>query len=418
MSYPTIIEDVKARCVLDSRGDESIEVDVYTVGGMGRAAAPMGASRGEAEARPYPEGGVAAALEEVEKVVAPELLGMDAADQKAIDELLHELDDTPNFERLGGNTAYAVSLAVADAAANSLGIPLYQHLAGILARELPYPLGNVVGGGRHIHGMGPDLQEFLVLPVGASTFLEAVRVNVQVHRRVCQLLKEVDPHFAGGMGDENAWATRLQCEDVLNILFKACQDVSDTTGVECRIGVDVAASTLWNPSEGVYHYKRSGVKRTREEQIQYILDLIDRYNLYYVEDPFMDEDYESFAELTRKAKNCLICGDDLFVTNRRRLEQGIRVGAANAIIIKPNQIGTLTDAWETSKLALSNGYVPVVSHRSGESVDTHIAHLAVAFHAPIIKTGVIGGERVAKLNELIRIEEMIGSEARMARLRL
>lgn len=418
MSSPTIIEDVRARRVLDSRGDETIEVDVYTAAGMGRAAAPMGASRGEAEVKPYPEGGIEAALEEVERTIAPELMGMDACDQRAVDELLHELDDTPNFERIGGNTAYAVSLASAEAAANSLGIPLYQHIAGVMARELPYPLGNVIGGGRHVRGLGPDFQEFLVIPIGAGSFLEAARVNVQVHRRACELLREVDHSFAGGKGDEGAWATTLGCEEILSILSRACQDVLELTGVECRVGVDVAASTLWSPEEGVYVYRRENVRKSPGEQLEYIIELIERYNLAYVEDPLMDEDFEGFSELVRRTRNCLICGDDLFSTNRRRLERGIREGAANSIIIKPNQIGTLTDAWEAAKLALSKGYVPIVSHRSGESTGAHIAHLAVAFNCPLIKTGVVGGERVAKLNELIRIEETLGMEARMAELRL
>ena len=412
----TVIEDITARKIFNSRGEETLEVDVTTTAGFGRASAPSGASRGKAEVVPYPEGGVGQAVRKVEELVAPELIGMNAEEQEQIDFLLHKIDGTKDFRNIGGNTAYAVSLATADAASSSYGIPLFQQLAGYLASELPYPLGNVLGGGRHAYGKAPDIQEFLVLPFKATSFSEAAKANVMVHKRIGSLLKKSDATFTGGRGDEGAWAPSMKNEDALEIMMKACKEVSEELGVKCGVGVDMAASTLWSPREKCYVYARDGVKRNAGEQVDFVLRLIKDYNLVYVEDSFHEEDFESFAELTKRVKKCLICGDDLFVTNKQRLAHGVRVGAANAVIIKTNQVGTLTDAWETTKMARKAQYVPVMSHRSGETTDVHIAHLAVAFQCPIIKTGVIPGDRAAKINELIRVEEALGDRAKMSTL--
>ena len=414
----TVIEDVKARKIFNSRGEETIEIDILTVSGFGRASAPAGASRGKAEAVPYPEGGVDQAVRKVEEAIAPELIGMNAEEQETIDLLLKEIDGTEDFRNIGGNTACAVSLAAADAASTSYDMPLFQHLAGYLADKLPHPLGNVLGGGKHAKGKAPDIQEFLVLPVNVNTFLDAAKANVMVHQKVCSFLKKADVFFTGGKGDEGAWAPNLKNEEALGIVAKACKEVSEEFGVDCRVGLDMASSTLWKPEESCYVYAGEGVKRDSGEQLDFVLRLIKEYDLVYVEDPFHEEDFQSFAELTKKAKKCLICGDDLFVTNRQRLAQGIKAGAGNAIIIKTNQVGTLTDAWKTAEMADRAGYASVMSHRSGESTDAHLAHLAVAFRCPIIKTGVVGGERAAKINELIRIEEMLGSRAKMATLSL
>ena len=414
----TIIEDVKARKILNSRGEATIEVEITTTEGFGVASAPSGASKGKAEAVAFPPGGVDEAVKKVEELIAPELIGLNADEQEEIDDLLHELDGTENFMNIGGNTAYAVSLAVADAAANSYTIPLFQYLGGYLACNLPYPLGNVLGGGKHALGKVPDIQEFLVLPIGAPSFMAAAEANVKVHRRLRELLVQVDPYFTGGKGDEGAWAPNISNEKALEVVSKACIEVSNEVGFECRAGLDVASSSLWDPKKQRYVYKNEGVERDSGEQLEYILDLIERYKLIYVEDPFHEEDFDSFSELTSKVSGCLICGDDLFVTNVKRLSIGIEKKAGNAIIIKMNQVGTLTDTWNTTKLAKESGYVPIVSHRSGETPASHIAHLAVGFSCPIIKTGVIGGERVAKINELIYIEEILGGKAKMARLKI
>ena len=410
----TVIEDILARKIFDSRGEETIEVDVITVSGFGRSSAPAGASRGKAEAVPYPKGGVDQAIKKVMETIAPELLGMEADQQEEVDSLLHEIDATTDFSDVGGNTAYAVSLATAEAAANSHGMPLFQHLAGHSANELPFPLGNVLGGGKHVGGKAPDIQEFLVMPLKADTFFDAAKINTLVHQKVGSLLKKADATMVGGKGDEGAWAPNMKNEEALEIVAKACEEVSEEFGVECKIGLDFAASTLWNPKENCYVYVQDKVRRDSGKQLDYVLSLIEKYRLFYVEDPFHEEDFENFAELARKAKECLICGDDLFVTSRERLIRGLSLGAANAIIVKVNQVGTLTDAWETTKVAKKAKYTPIMSHRSGETVDTKIAHLAVAFNCPIIKTGIVGGERVAKINELIRIEEILGKKAKMS----
>ena len=414
----TVIEDVTARKIFDSRGEQTLEIDITTTVGFGRASAPSGASRGKAEVMPYPEGGVDQAIRKVEELIAPELIGMNAEEQEQIDILLHKIDGTKDFRNIGGNTAYSVSLAIADAASSSYGIPLFQQLGGYLASELPYPLGNVLGGGRHAHGKAPDIQEFLVLPLEAASFSEAAKANVLVHKRVGSLLRKSDGSFTGGRGDEGAWAPSMKNEEALETMMKACEEVSEELGVKCGVGVDMAASTLWRPKEKRYVYARDGVERNAGDQVEFVLRLIKDYNLVYVEDPFHEEDFESFAELTKRVKKCLICGDDLFVTNKQRLAHGVRVGAANAVIIKTNQVGTLTEAWETTKMARKARYIPVMSHRSGETTDVHLAHLAVAFQCPVIKTGVIPGDRAAKINELIRVEEALGDRAKMSTLPL
>ena len=408
-----VIEDIIARKVFNSRGEETIEVDVVTTSSFGRTSAPAGESRGKAEAVYYPQGGVDQAIKKVEELIAPELIGLNADIQEEIDKTLREMDGTKDFRMIGGNTAFAISLANAEAAANSNGLLLFQYLGGYVAHELPYPLGNVISGGKHGQGKTPDIQEFLILPYGAESFLEAAAANTQIHRRIGDNLKKKDKLFGGGRSDEGAWIANIGDLEALEVLADACEEVSNELGFECCLGVDVAASSLWNTKKKTYIYKSEGKRRDSGEQLEFIFRLIKKYHLVYVEDPFHEEDYEGFAELTKKVKNCLICGDDLFVTNSERLSRGIKLHAADAIIIKVNQVGTLTDAWETVEMAKRAGYIPVMSHRSGDTCDWHIAHLAVAFKCPIIKTGVVEGARIAKINELIRIEEFLGDRAKM-----
>ncbi len=389
----TKIEDVIVRGIYDSRGNETVEVDIRTKNGFGRAAAPSGASRGSFEARTLP---ISEAIPKAKENILPRLIGQDATGQKDIDALLHDIDGTDNFSNIGGNVAVAISMAVAKAAASSLGIPVYRHLG--LGQNLPYPLGNVIGGGAHAPG-GTDIQEFLVLPIGARSMTDAVFANSLVHKQVKILLNKRE--ILCGKGDEGAWAPKISNEGALSIISEAIEEVSDHVGFKICAALDVAATELWDGSSYVY----SDVHRSREEQIQYIEELIDQYELYYVEDPLHEQDFEGFAKLTSDT-SCLICGDDLFVTNSRRIEQGIEIGAANSVLIKPNQIGTVTDTHKAINIAKSNNYVCIMSHRSGETPDEMIAHLAVAFSTPVIKTGIVGGERIAKLNELIRIEEL------------
>lgn len=402
----SIIEDIRVRKILDSRGNPTVEVDVVTWNGFGRAAAPSGASTGAREVVAFPEGGVDRIVSEVEDVISSELIGMDAEDLKEIDLVLKEIDGTENLAAIGGNTTVAVSMAVAKAAASSYGMPLYRFLGGNMPNEIPYPLGNMINGGAHAGKNAPDIQEFLVIPVGAETITDAVFTNVQVHKKIRELIQAKDKSFTGGKGDEGGWAPNLTNEEALEIQFAACETVSEETGVLVKPSLDMAASELWDPATEEYVYEREGTRRSTGEQVDYVSEIIDKYGFFYVEDPIREGDFEGFAQLTKKAgKKALICGDDLFVTNEEILAEGIEKGSGNAIIIKPNQIGTLTDTYNTIELARNNKYVPVVSHRSGETTDETIAHLAVAFSAPIIKTGAVGGERIAKLNELIRISE-------------
>jgi len=404
----SIIEDIRVRKILDSRGNPTLEVDVITWNGFGRAAAPSGASTGAREVVAFPAGGVDKIIGEVEDIISSELIGMDAEDLKEIDLVLKEIDGTENLSSIGGNTTVAVSMATAKAAAASYNMSLYRFLGGNMAHEIPYPLGNMINGGAHAGKNAPVIQEFLVIPVGAENITEAVFTNVNVHRKIRELIQAKDTSFTGGKGDEGGWAPNLTSQEALEIQFKACQDVTDETGVEVKPSLDMAASEMWDPDKEVYVYKREGVNRTTGEQIDYVEEIIDTYGFYFVEDPIREGDFDGFAELTSKVKGrCLICGDDIFVTNKEILQEGINKKAADSIIIKPNQIGTLTDTYQTVELARNNKYVPVVSHRSGETTDETIAHLAVAWGCPIIKTGATGGERIAKLNELIRIEEEI-----------
>ncbi len=394
-----IIEDVRYRIVFDSRGNETVECKVFAGDTVGKAIAPSGASTGSEEAvvvDPY-------RYEEIEEKVSKALVGMSVFDQVSVDEKLREIDGTENFSNIGGNFAITASLACAKAASNLLGIPLYEYVGGIFAKEIPYPLGNVIGGGVHAPG-STSIQEFLVIPVGAKSFFEAQRTNALVHKTLKKIFREKGIFAA--KGDEGAWAAQITDEQAFEILSEAVTRVKDETGVDVRIGIDFAATELWNGERYVYKDK----KLTTEEQISYVAELVDKYGIIYVEDPFHENDFEGFAELTKQIGNkCMICGDDIFVTNIKRIQKGIEIGAANTVLIKPNQIGTLTDTFKAVKLSKDNGYKVVVSHRSGETEDETIAHLSVAFNATLIKTGVVGGERIAKLNELIRIEDEMDS---------
>ena len=398
-----IIEDVTYRIVFDSRGKPTVECEVFAEGFSGRAIAPAGASTGSEEAvvaDPFK-------IDEIEERVSKALIGMSIYDQREIDKALREEDGTENFSSIGGNFAITASIACARTAANSLGIPFFQYLSGIIAESMPYPLGNVIGGGKHAEG-STNIQEFLIIPVGAETFFEAQYINTKVHAELKKLFKEKGVFCA--KGDEGAWAAQITDEQAFEILSQAIANVRDEHGVEIRMGVDVAATELFDGE----HYVYKDRKLSREEQIQRIAELVDRYDLLYVEDPLHENDFEGFAELTSQVK-AMICGDDLLVTNVRRIRKAIEMSSVNTVLIKPNQIGTLSDTADAVLLAKKSGWDVVVSHRSGETEDPALAHLAVAFNATLIKTGVVGGERIAKLNELIRIEEII--ESKMADIR-
>src|SRR6056297_1318195 len=397
----TLVSEVRLRQVLDSRGNRTVEADVLTEsGGFGRAAAPSGASTGEYEAveRP-PSEAIAAAREHAVPRLVEDVY---AGNQRDVDAALHAADGTNDFSEIGANSAVAISMAAAKAGADTLGAPLYQHLGGAFRGEnFPIPLGNVVGGGEHAKE-ATHIQEFLAAPVGAPSVSEAVFANAAVHAAVADVLDERGVPAA--KGDEGAWAPPISDAEAFEVVEEAVDRVEDEVGFEIRFGLDMAAAELYDDDADAYVY--GDETKSTDEQVEYVAGLVDEYDLAYVEDPLDENDYEAFAELTdRVGDRTLICGDDLFVTNVERLQEGIDVGAANSILIKPNQIGTLSDAFDAVELAARNGYETVISHRSGETEDTTIAHLAVATDAGYIKTGTVGGERTAKLNELVRIAD-------------
>jgi enolase len=394
----TTIEVIELRTILDSRGNPTVEADIHTQGGFGRSAAPSGASTGslEAKVRPPKE-----AVENAIQNVIPALIGLDSTDQQGFDEQLRDIDGTANFAGIGANIAVALSLANAKAASSSMGLPLYRYLGGAFVNEMPLPLGNVIGGGAHAEN-ATEIQEFLVVPGGAADTEEAVLANAAVHRHVKELLKKKGKSC--GKGDEGAWAPQIDDALAFELIAEATGLVADEMKVKVDMGLDIAASQMWNGN--AYKYRKT--IRSTEDQIAYIAELVDKYNLVYVEDPLHEEDFDAFSELNSQVGDrCLVCGDDIFVTQVERIMRGIETRAANCVLIKPNQVGTLTDTFEAVRLAHTNGLDTVMSHRSGETTDTTIAHLATAFSCVFLKCGIVGGERIAKLNELIRIEEQL-----------
>ena len=393
------VEGITGRKILDSRGNPTVEIDLRA-GVRARVAAPSGASTGTHEASAWPSGGVDEALRLLRSDVAPAVRGLDAADQKGFDARLRQIDGTSNFARIGGNLAVAVSLANARAAARAAGQSLFRYLGGPGSKTLPFPLGNVIGGGKHAVG-GTTIQEVLVVSQSPSP-TKNVFANARVHRLVKEALMKRFPDEPLGRGDEGAWVAAIADEDAVALLRDTCRDVEKEVGFAVRPAIDFAASEYF--AEGGYRYPDRTL--SRGEQIDFVIRLAKEYGLFSVEDPLDEEDYEGFAEVTKAVgSRCTVIGDDIFVTNPERLRRGIELRASNAILIKPNQIGTLSETRATVEMAREAGWATVVSHRSGETTDDTIAHLAVAFGSLGIKTGTVGGERIAKLNELIRIEE-------------
>jgi enolase len=395
----TTIRAVDLRIILDSRGRKTVEADIITENGLGRASAPGGASCGIYEATVKDP---VLAIEDARRQVIPHLIGINSQDQIGVDALLREIDGTDTFAGIGANMAVALSLASARAASAALRVPLWKHLGGAFVTSVPLPLGNVIGGGAHAeHATG--IQEFLVVPTGCPGIREGIFANARVHAVVKELLN--NQGIVCGKGDEGAWAPAISDRQALELVTEAVDIVANEVGFRLGIGVDIAASQFYNPDSGHYEY-RDGTVRSDEEQIAYVAELIDEFGLIYAEDPLYEDEFASFAALTQQVgSRCLICGDDLFVTNPARIGKGISEGSANCTLIKPNQIGTLTDTYEAISIAHRHGMETVISHRSGETEDTTIAHLGCAFGCVFIKTGVVGGERTVKLNELIRIEE-------------
>ncbi|HVM46183.1 MAG TPA: phosphopyruvate hydratase [Candidatus Thermoplasmatota archaeon] len=394
------IENVYFRKILDSRGNPTIEVDVLAEDGFGRAAAPSGASTGAHEVAAWAKGGVDESLRVARDELVEELMGIDVLLQREVDEQLVEFDGTDNFSKMGGNLAVATSLAVARCAAHTLEIPLYAYLGGAFVSKLPRPFGNVLGGGAHAVG-GTDIQEYMAVALG-PTVAESVFANARVHKLVKEKLKERFPGVSLGKGDEGAWNAPIGNVEALEVVSEACRQTRDEMGVDVRVALDVAATELWDGK--VYNYKDG--KRTTSDQVEFLADLAKRFEILSIEDGLAEDDWDGWIELTKRiGDRALVVGDDLFTTSPERVRQGIERRAGNAVLVKPNQIGTLTRTVETIQLAHEAGFKTIISHRSGETTDDAIAHIGAAFGCFGIKTGAVGGERTAKLNELIRIEE-------------
>ncbi|MDI9494085.1 MAG: phosphopyruvate hydratase [Bacillota bacterium] len=417
------IEDILAREVLDSRGNPTVEVEVFlSDGSVGRAIVPSGASTGAYEAVELRDGeksrflgkGVLKAVDNVNEVIAPELIGWNVFDQVGLDQLMIDLDGTPNKSKLGANAILAVSLAAAHAAAECVGLPLFQYIGGINAKVLPVPMMNILNGGAHADN-NVDIQEFMVMPVGADSFSHGLRMGAEVFHNLKAVLKGKGLNTA--VGDEGGFAPNLASnEEAIQVIVEAIEKAGYVPGKDVKIALDVAATELYDSEKGFYHLAGEGVKKTAEEMVEYYEMLAAKYPIVSIEDGLAEDDWEGWKHMTDKlGKKLQLVGDDFFVTNTERLAKGIEAKAANSILIKVNQIGTLTETLDAIEMAKRAGYTSVISHRSGESEDVTIADLAVAVNAGQIKTGAPSRtDRVAKYNQLLRIEEMLDSSSRYA----
>ena len=413
----SIITDVYAREVLDSRGNPTIEVEVYTESGaFGRGMVPSGASTGEYEAVELRDGdkarylgkGVLTAVDNVNNIIAEEIIGFDVRDQMAIDKKMIELDGTPNKGKLGANAILGVSIAAARAAADYLEVPLYHYLGGFNTKVLPTPMMNIINGGSHADN-SVDFQEFMIMPVGASTFKEAIRMGTEVFHNLAAVLKSKGLNTA--VGDEGGFAPDLGSnEEALEVIIEAIEKAGYVPGKDVRLAMDVASSEFYNKETGMYDLTSEGRSLTSAEMVSLYEELCAKYPIISIEDGLDENDWEGFKQLTEKlGKTVQLVGDDLFVTNTEKLARGIEEGIANSILIKVNQIGTLTETFEAIEMAKEAGYTAVVSHRSGETEDATIADIAVATNAGQIKTGSASRtDRIAKYNQLLRIEDQLG----------
>ena len=417
------IEDIIAREVLDSRGNPTVEVEVFLEdGSVGRAIVPSGASTGAHEAVELRDGdkarylgkGTLKAVENVNEAIADRLIGFNVFDQVGLDQLLIEMDGTPNKSNLGANAILGVSMAAADAAANSLGLPLFQYLGGVNGKVLPAPMMNIINGGEHADN-SVDFQEFMIIPVGAPTFREALRMGAEVFHHLKSVLKAKGLNTS--VGDEGGFAPDLATnEEALQVIMEAIEKAGYVAGKDIKLALDVAASEFYDVDAKIYDLKGEGVKKTAAEMVDFYEMLASKYPIISIEDGFHEDDWDGWKLATDKLGHKIqLVGDDLFVTNMERLGRGIREGVCNSILIKVNQIGTLTETFDAIEMAKKAGYTTVISHRSGESEDVMIADIAVALNAGQIKTGSLARtDRVAKYNQLLRIEECLGTSGEYA----
>lgn len=399
------ITSIEGRILYNSRGSKTIEVDVISDNKfLGRVCAPSGASVGKYEAVSFPnekpENSLQVLNENKQKFV-----GLDSSDLKSVHETLRGLDDTENYSRIGGALAFAVTIASMESASKSLNQPLFQTLSSETSFKFPYPLGNILGGGAHAGPGTPDIQEILICSIGSKSIREAIETNLAVHKELRKLLEREDPHFTNGRGDEGGWAPKLTNEKALEVSAQSIEKLGFTLGKEVALGVDFASSTQWSEEKQKYLYDRSGFENSTKDQIEFASSIIEKYKLIYAEDAVHEEAFEDMAELTKRFPKTLVTGDDLTVTNKNILKKAIKSKSCNAAILKVNQAGSLFDAFEFAEVANNNNVKLITSHRSGESTDAHISHIGLATKSKMLKVGIVGGERVAKLNELIRLSE-------------
>jgi enolase len=400
-----VITDIKGRLIFNSRGSKTIEVDIISDDKFfGRASAPSGASVGKHEAQSFKENSPEKSLEELNKNLS-KFIGIESHDPKAVYDILKNIDNSENYSKIGGSVAYAISLASVESASKALHEPLFRVLKPVGDYKFPYPLGNILGGGSHAGPGTPDIQEYLICPIGATNIIEAIEINIKVHKQLKTILEKLDNNFTYGRGDEGAWAPNLNNDQALEVVEKAVSDSGYNSGKEVAIGIDFASSSFWNEKNKSYEYVRQGLVRSAKEQIDFVNDLIDKYHLIYVEDPVHEEDFEGMSIINKDNPHCLITGDDMLVTNKNRVKESMKYKSCSGAILKVNQAGSLYDALEFANECNKNDIKLITSHRSGESIDSHIAEIAVATSSKLLKTGVIGGERVAKLNQLVRLVE-------------
>ena len=399
------ISSIRGRIVFNSRGSKTIEIDVVTDGKfIGRACAPSGASVGKFEAQSFPENKPEEALSILNANIN-RFVGLQAEDLQAVYDALRSIDKTDNYSKVGGSVAYALSIAAVDSAANSLGIPLFKLLKQSKPYKFPFPLGNILGGGSHAGPGTPDLQEILACPVGAENIIGALEMNFKLHRETRKVIESMDKRFTYGKGDEGAWAPNVNNDQALEIIEKAVSNCGYTLGKDMAIGIDFASSSFWNEEKQLYDYARQGIRRDTGEQIEFANRLIHDYKLVYAEDPMHEGDFESMAVLNKKNPTTLVTGDDMLVTNAGKVREAVKYGACSGAILKVNQAGSLYEALDFAKECKKNNIKIITSHRSGESTDSHISHIAIATSSKMLKSGVLGGERIAKLNELVRLIE-------------
>jgi enolase len=397
------ITSVEGRILFNSRGSKTIEVDIISDNKfLGRVCSPSGASVGKYEAVSFPNENPEESLK-ILKQNSQKFIGLESSDLKIIHDTLKSLDNSNNYSIIGGSLAFAVTIASMESASKALEQPLFKTLSTGSEFKFPIPIGNILGGGAHAGPGTPDIQEILICATGAKTIEDAIETNLAVHKELRKVLQKQDPSFTNGRGDEGGWAPKLENLKALEVSAKACENLGFTLGKEVALGVDFASSTQWNEEKGKYLYDRAGFENSTGEQIDFAANIIDKFKLIYAEDAVHEEAFEDMAELTAKFPNTLVTGDDLTVTSKDILTKAIKVKACNAAILKVNQAGSLYDALEFADVANQNNVKLITSHRSGESTDSQISHIGIATNSKMLKVGVVGGERIAKLNELLRL---------------